>query len=259
MAGVLIHQDNFADALEEQLRALEAGGPEERVASLIGTTLITLGQPSRALGWLELAKRWATLPGDYDALIGDCWALLCDDQRAENAYRRSIDLRPEITEGWVGLCRLRLLQGDIKTAREIWHENQSRITQKADLNNNAPKMLAQIEFFARNYLESERLYRELADQDPTGGKGFYGGITYTSALGRLSQLTGDPSRGQTTLLESHRKELTAHPNSLNPDAHYRIAAIKASLDEKESAFEYLPNSSERGMDRLSIPPPRPAI
>jgi tetratricopeptide (TPR) repeat protein/TolB-like protein/tRNA A-37 threonylcarbamoyl transferase component Bud32 len=239
LAGVFLHQENFADALEEQLRAIEAGGPEERVASMMGTTLITLGQPGRALGWLELAKHWAALPGDYDALIGDCWTLLGDDQRAESAYRRSSDLRPEISEGWVGLCHLRLLQGDINTARSIWKENQARTAQDANVNNNSPKMLAQIEFLTRNYRDSQRLYRDLAGKEPTGGAGFYGAISYSSALGRLSYALGDQSTGQAVLEECLRKESSPRSRSPNPDTQYRIAAIESSLGETDLAIKYL--------------------
>jgi len=246
LAGVFVHKDNFAGALEQQLGAIEVGGPEERVASLIGTTLITLGQPDRALGWLELAKQWAVLPGDYDALIGDCWTLLGDDEQAESFYRRSIDLRPEITEGWVGLCHLRLLQGDIVTARRVWQENQSHTTPNANVNNNSPKVLAQIEFFSRNYREAERLYRDLADKEPTGGAGFYGGVSYTSALGRIIQALGDQSASQALLAQSLRTELAAQKNALNPDAQYRIAAIKSSLREKASAIKYLRAATAAG-------------
>jgi tetratricopeptide (TPR) repeat protein/predicted Ser/Thr protein kinase/TolB-like protein len=246
LAGVFVHKDNFSAALEQQLGAIEVGGPEERVASLIGTTLITLGQPDRALGWLELAKHWAVLPGDYDALIGDCWTLLGEDAQAEKSYRRSIDLRPEITEGWVGLCHLRLLQGDIATAHKLWQQNQSHTTRNTDVNNNSPKALAQIEFFSRNYREAERLYRDLADKEPTGGAGFYGGISYTSALGRIIQASGDQSAGQALLAESLRKELASQNNALNPDAQYRIAAIKSSLGDKPSAVEYLRAAAAAG-------------
>jgi hypothetical protein len=141
---------------------------------------------------------------------------------------------------------LRLLQGDIATARKVWQENQSHTTRNADVNNNSPKALAQIEFFSRNYREAERLYRDLADKEPTGGAGFYGGISYTSALGRIIQALGDQSASQALLAECLRKELAAQKNSLNPDAQYRIAAIKSSLGDKSSAVKYLREAAAAG-------------
>jgi tetratricopeptide (TPR) repeat protein len=253
LAGVLVHQDNFADALEEQLRAIESGGPEERAAAFIGTTLITLGRPDRALGWLELAKHSASLPGDYDALIGDCWTLLGEDQRAENAYRQSMDLRPEITEGWVGLSHLRLLQGDINAARKMCQENQERSKRDTDVNNNWAKLSAQIEFFARNYREANQLYLELANKDSGHGAGFYGGISYASVLGRLRQELGDESASRTLLKQCLQKELAGRRSSQNPDTLYRISAVYSSLGEKELALEYLSSAARAGwIDHRSL-------
>ncbi|MEO5718685.1 MAG: protein kinase, partial [Chthoniobacterales bacterium] len=100
LAGVFFQRGNLPGALEEQLRAIEAGGPEEHVASLVAMTLLKLEHPERALGWLAMAQHWAERPGDYDALIGDCWTQLGDDKKAERAYQRSIDLRPDFSEGW---------------------------------------------------------------------------------------------------------------------------------------------------------------
>jgi Tfp pilus assembly protein PilF len=238
LAGIFVHKGNFSAALEEQLRAIEVGGPEERVAAFIGSTLITLGEPGRALGWLELAKRWASLPGDYDALIGDCWVLLTEDQRAESAYRRSIELRPEITEGWAGLCRLRLLQGDVETARKIWRENLHRTKQTADVNNNEAKISAQIAFFTRNYHDAESLYRELARESTTEA-GFYGGISYVSALGRIRQALGDHAAAQLILEDALQKELAGGRDTHNPDTNYRIAALESCLGRQDLAFQHL--------------------
>jgi TolB-like protein/tetratricopeptide (TPR) repeat protein/tRNA A-37 threonylcarbamoyl transferase component Bud32 len=239
LAGVYYIRNDFVNALEEQLRAIELGGPEERVASVMGMTLSALGQPHRAVGWLDMANHWTSLPGRYDSQIGDCWTLLGEDQRAENAYRRSSELRPEATEGWVGLCRLRLLQGDVNAARKMCQENQERTKGSSNVNDNSPKISAQVEFFARNYVDAERLYHELVARDSSGGGGFLGGISYCSALGCLRQKLGDKSAGQTILRECLQKELTAGANSQNPETLYRIAAIYSSLEEKESAFEYL--------------------
>src|SRR5262249_3948950 len=55
LAGVFLQRNQFTDVLEEQLRAIESGGPEERVAKFIGGTLIILGQPNPAMNWLKMA------------------------------------------------------------------------------------------------------------------------------------------------------------------------------------------------------------
>ena len=46
LAGVLYQKGRFRDALEEQTRAVELGGPEENVVGFIGMTLDTLGKLS---------------------------------------------------------------------------------------------------------------------------------------------------------------------------------------------------------------------
>jgi serine/threonine protein kinase/Tfp pilus assembly protein PilF len=239
LAGLFYHTGDLSKSLEEQFRAIEVSGPEERVASLAGLTLIALGRSDRALGWLEMAKRWAALPGDYDALIGDCWTLIGDDKRAEDAYHRSINLRPEIPEGWVGLCHLRLLQGDPQEARKLCKQNLDRFMNYRDPNNDPREMLAQIEFFTRNYGAAEGLYSELQKREPSGGENFYGGVDYASALGRLKQLANDAATGRRLLEEAGAMDEKALPNSRGGVTLYRLAAIESSLGNTESALEHL--------------------
>src|SRR6266496_47413 len=236
LAGVFYQKNDFANALEEQLRAIEVGGPEEHGVSLIGMILIALGQPVRALGWLEMAKHWASRPGDYDALIGDCWSLLAEDERAQTAYRRATDLRPEASEGWIGLAHLRLLQRDFEDARKVCRENNERFKDGLGAESNPAPLMAQIEFFARRYPEAERIYDELVKKDPSGGIAFYGSVTYSSALGRLHQIRGDHSAASAILKQSRELELAADNATTNPAVLYRIAAIESSLGDTESAI-----------------------
>ena len=234
--------------LEEQLRAIESGGPEERVAKFIGGTLITLGQPNRAINWLEMARHWTAVPGSQDSLIGDCWMLLNDDWNAEKAYQRAMELRPEDPDGWIGLCYLRLLQGDIAGARKLYEENQARSkTVEGILYDNPPsEMLARIELFARNYRAAEPLYSELVKRYPAGGVASYGGMSYASALGRLRQTLGDEGEARSILKECRARELELAPSSQNPAALYRIAAIEASLGEADAAMKYLHAAAAAG-------------
>ena len=240
LAGVFLQRNEFTEVLEEQLQAIEAGGPEERVANFIGWTLATLGQPNRALNWLEMAKHWTSVPGSHDSLIGDCWRLLMDDEKAEAAYRRAMDLRPEEPEGGVGLCYLRLVQGDVSNARKLYEENQARSkTYEGIFYDNPPgEMLARIELLARNYRVAERLYSELAKTNSAGTTS-YGGMSYASALGRARQALGDDSGGRSVLENCLAQELDLSPSSKNPAGLYRVAAIEASLGKTDAALKDL--------------------
>ena len=167
--------------------------------------------------------------------------LLNDDPRAEAAYRRAMELRPESPDGWVALGNLRLLQGDFPAARRLCEENRARSkTYEDTFNDNHPsEMIARIEFFARNYRAAEPLYSELVKRNSTGGLASYGGLSYASALGRVRQSLGDEAGGRSVLKESLARELERIPSSTNPIPLYRIAAIEASLGDKEAALKHL--------------------
>jgi tetratricopeptide (TPR) repeat protein len=239
LAGVFYLQEKFPAALEEQIRAIEAGGPEERSVMSIGTILFRLGRPAYALGWFEMARRWATLPGEFDAWIGDCWTQMGDDERAEGAYRRALDLRPELSDGWVGLCRLRLLQNDATGARKFWNEKGDRLRMSNDSDRKPELMVAQLEFYSRNYADAERLYSALAQKDPRVGEDFYGAIGCRSALGRLRQLLGNEAGGRRLLEQCLTLETAKQAVSQNPATLYELAAIEASLGRSESALGHL--------------------
>ena len=243
LAGVEYQRGRFRDALEEQMRAAESGGVEEKVVGFIGMTLDMLGQPDRALPWYEMARRWAAYPGNWDPLIGDCWSRLCDDRQAEIAYRRAVDLQSGMPRGWVGICRLRLLQGDAQAARTLCQANRKYYGQYVY----SDQIAAIIEFFGRNLLEAERLYDRLARADANGGAEFYGNISYKSALGYLRLAKGDSARARTLLQECLVKEfnqLKSAPD--NPETLYRVAAIESSLGKNELALGHLQAAAAAG-------------
>ena len=243
LAGVTARRNRTKEALEEYLRAVELGGPEERVAILIARTYANLGRPDRAIVWTKLARHWETRRGEADSALGDYWTELCVDGEAEEAYRRGAELHPELPAGWLGLCRLRLLQGNYEKAREMYSNHFREFSSF----NEQRQMLAQIEFFSRRFPEAEHLYADLAASDENGGGDFYGGISYRSALGWLSLSKGDDESARQMLercLANENEINSAAPN--NPNVLYRLAAIESSLGHQEAALKHLRAAVENG-------------
>ena len=243
LAGVFFQKGDFPNALEEALRCIESGGTEKHVTALIGNISRILGQPGIALSWFQKLNQ-AERPPAYNLwLIGDCWADLGEDDRAESTYRQVSELRPELPEGWIGSCRLRLLQRNFRAARKLYSENHTRYSQFAY----SEQITAQVEFFAREFKSAEHIYRRLIRSNADGGGAFYGAVSYQSALGRIELATGQVKEGRLRLSENLTKELNALRLSPNhPEILYRIAAIESSLGEKVAALEYLRRSVTAG-------------
>jgi len=243
LAGVLYQRGRLRESLEEQMRALELGGPEEHVMGLIAMTLSSLGQPEHAIPWYELTRHYALHPGNWDSLIGDCWSKLADDIKADAAYRRACDLQPDLPQGWIGIARLHLLRGEIEAARRICRERQEQYGQFLY----STEIAAMVEFFGRNYSGAERLYEQLAQLDSESGATFYGDVSARSALGYLRLARGDSKQGAPLLREALAQELSAlklAPES--PGILYRVAAIESSLRETESAIAHLQAAAAAG-------------
>jgi tetratricopeptide (TPR) repeat protein/TolB-like protein/tRNA A-37 threonylcarbamoyl transferase component Bud32 len=243
LAGVFYKQGKFAEALEEGLKTVESTGPEEKIAGFIGMTLDTLGRPDRAVAWhslsCKLGGRWA----DEYGLLGDSWVKLCDDDRALQAYRRAAQLQPEPPRGEIGICHLRLLQGDFEGAREFCRS--SRRSQGGF--GEAEQIAAQVEFFARRFDRAADLYGTLAKTDADGGGSFYGAITYQSALGRARQALGDEQGAKAILKNCLLKETAAVDRERgNPEAAYRLAAIEASLGMSQRSIDHLKRAVSSG-------------
>lgn len=242
-AGVCYQQGKFSEALEEQLRALETAGLEERLIYFIGQTLDMLGRPDQALNWYALSSHRARTLGEVNALVGDCWVKLGDDEQAVQAYKRASEYRPDFCEGVVGISRVRLLQGDFAGAREKlrsgrWNRNEPEYTDQ---------LAAQIEFFARDFKATEKLYDSLAEKSVEGGGSYYGAVTYNSALGRARQALGDNKGAKLILDVCLKKEAAALDRAPdNPEAAYRLAAVEASLDMPEAALDHLGRATTSG-------------
>jgi tetratricopeptide (TPR) repeat protein len=236
MAGVYFQEGKFSKALEEQLRTIEIGGLEHRVGCFIGLTLDTLGRPREALKWYGLASKLAGTLGDVDAVMGDCWARLVDDEQAIKAYNRAAEFRPDTFQGLLGISHIRLLEANFEEARRICRTGGDN---RNDLND-IDRLAAQIEFFAGNFAVAEEIYRKLEASDPGGGGSFYGAVTYHSALGRIKQALGDGKAADAILKDSLAKEaavVAREPE--NSEAAYGLAAVEASLGLMDASLGHL--------------------
>jgi tetratricopeptide (TPR) repeat protein len=217
---------------------LEFGDESERSFGEIGYIWKMIGRPDLALRWFEKVRLTHQQPAECDALVGDCWADLLEDGRAKGAYESATAFQPDHADGWMGLCRLKLLIGDYAAAREIYLREIPRYPQSQ----NARRMAALVEFFARNIPEAEKRYRELAQEDPLGGikGGFYNAVDYRSALACLQLLRGHSEQARPTLLSclaDEEKRVRRFP--ADPSAHYRKAALKSMLGEDIEALSAL--------------------
>jgi serine/threonine protein kinase/tetratricopeptide (TPR) repeat protein len=241
LAGVFYQQGNFTEALTEELQTIEFAGMEEGTARFVGMTLDVLGHPDHALSWYGLVRQLSGPPGDVEGHIGDCLVKLCDDERAQRAYERADELQPDRYQGLIGMCHLRLLQGDVAEAREL----SRRLTH--DGLDEGQQIAAQIEFFARKFDVAEKLYGELLEKDKDGGGTFYGALTFQSALGRAKQAIGDMPGGNRLLKICLVKETAAAEHEpTNPEALCRLAAVEASLGMSDSSLQHLHKATNLG-------------
>jgi serine/threonine protein kinase/tetratricopeptide (TPR) repeat protein len=241
LAGVMFRKGESQQAIETYLRAIELGGPEERVAKVLARAYAAIGRPDRSVMWITLARHWESRPGESDLDLGDYLTLLGLDEKAESAYRLAADLHPELPSSWLGLCRLRLLRGDTKTARELFNNHCKEFLHVTE----AKQTLAQIEFFDRNFSEARALYEELARTDPDGGGQFYGNVSYVSALGRLrTDASAENAPALRAELVKAKEGATRSPD--NASLLYTFAAIESVLAEKEAALSHLAEAIDRG-------------
>ena len=234
LAGVDYQRGQLREALEAAFRAIETNPSNAKTFALLGMIFNELGRPDQGLHWFELARK--SEPGAYDSDLGDCWAALGDYEKARTAYERAIDLHPERSQGWVGLTRLYLLEADFAKARALCLQDRGFDQEAID----RAQLTAQIEFFARNLSEAQRLYGRLDESNHDGGAAFYGNVSYGSALGRIGISQSHSIDARAMLQECLAKEMQQSESAPdNPDILYRISAIESSLGENEPAVEHL--------------------
>ncbi len=241
VSGATGHHD---ETLEHSLCALEAGDPSERAMGYVAEAWKHLGRPDKAIQWFQKAKASETQRADYDAVLGDAWMLLADDERARQLYENSANFRPDLPEGWTGLCHLKVLNGDFDGARNLFKEHA---TEFKDFHTTKP-FQAQIEFFARNFLEAERLYDEIRQTfSHDVGADQYGAISSASALARLMIIRGDFTSAHQLIEKSIADDKAALAKSpRNPEILYRLAAEEAIRGDKVASLTYLQASITAG-------------
>ena len=240
LSGVYYQEGRFSEALEQALQSIEMAGPGDRIALFVGMILDMLGRPHHALAWHKVASQLAMQPGEADASMGDCWTKLGVDDQAEQAYKRSIELRPGSPNGIVPLAHLRMFQGNFEGAREICRSVR-------DARGELAEMAAQIEFFDRKFDVAMKLYRDLHRANPFGGGSFYGAMTYCSAAGRATQAMGDLSEAKRILEDCLiRERANAEREPENPEAVYRLAAVEACLGMTEASLSHLRKAASLG-------------
>src|SRR5205085_8608326 len=121
------------------------------------------------------------------------------------AYQKIIAFRPELPDGWMGICRLRMLEKNFTEAQKICDKYLARYPEYGLSN----QLVAEVSFFSGNYSKARHLYENLATIEPDGGAAGYGGVTYATVLATLMQIAGDSISAQSLLSQSLTKELTA--------------------------------------------------
>lgn len=243
LAMSLQQKGNLVSARDEVFRAIELDGIDERSVTRLATTSKVLGRPDMALAWHRIIKHLQAQSASNEFMAGDCWTDLCQDAYAEKSYREAMALRPDLPEGWMGMCRLRLLQGDFSAAGQIWDGNEKDFAQ-FDFTS---QMTAQLYFFTRRFREATKVYSELAQKDPEGGGTFYGAINYQSALGCLHIAAGEKEKGRNILNAALQHEFAALKTAPHhPEILYRTAAIEAALGLRNSALDHLRAAAAEG-------------
>ena len=246
---VRFHQGRFQEALQQFFAAAELTAGDSRLFNRAAEAFRVLGQPAKALAWYRLSESNSSRPGWNQAIIGDCLVDLQEDEAAADAYRHYSDLVPDLPEGWIGLCRLALLQRKFDLAHTLALENGFRYRDFVY----SQEIGAEVEFFSRNFEEAERLYQQLYERDPAGGGRYYGAVSYRSALARL-RLRKDPQDAQRLLQEALQEELALSKASPNDaETLYRLSAIKSSLGSVDEAIQYLRQAFAAGaIDHRSL-------
>jgi serine/threonine protein kinase/Tfp pilus assembly protein PilF len=242
---VYVSYGRYQEAREYAFRALEFGDRSERAFGQIAFSWHMAGRPDKAIKWYEKAKISQQQPADYENYLGDCWTDLGLDARARAAYQASASIRPDHPDGWIGLCRLKILARDCQGARQIYRDQLGHYTGTPE-----PKEIAAVaEFFARDYNAAQVLYTELAKADSLGGGRdmALGTVDYRSALARLKLERKDRQHALDLLREcvaSQKSRLNFAPRDMT--ALYGLSAAEAMLGQSDASLKDLRAAIDSG-------------
>jgi serine/threonine protein kinase/tetratricopeptide (TPR) repeat protein len=235
-------EGHYVEALEYGFRSIELSDPSERAFGQIAYAWRMLGRPDYAIRWYQKAKVSERQPADYDALLGDCYTDLGLDDRARIAYHVATAFRPDLPEGWLGLCRLEVLVGNIEAARQICAGNLTAYSGSSA----SRQMEAFVEFFARNFVKAESLYSALQAEEPEGGgnAGSYGSINYLSALARVKVQQGDIEKARSFADKS--ATMVSAKGARDSETLYTLAATEAVKGRSNIALQFLESAINNG-------------
>lgn len=242
-AAALYQEKDVAGSLEQDLQAVELGGPAEGAVLGAAENTALAGRHDLSLRWQRIAQAVQEGPGDFEYATGELWAALGEDARAGKIYRRVLALHPDQPEGWIGLCDLQLRQGRFEAARQLYREHLEDFPSFPA----AKRIAARIEFFARNWPEADRLCENLLQANP-GGALANGTIPLRAALGRIRIGRGQSESGklllEQALVEAHEDVQKAPRNAR---LSYRLAGVLASLGKSEEALHHLETACAAGV------------
>ncbi len=234
-AAALYQEGDIVGSLEQDLQAVELGGPTEGAVLGAATNTAIGGRPDLALRWQRIAQVVQEGPGDFEFPTGGFWTALGEDARAAKIYRRILTLHPDQPDGWIGLCELQLLEGKFEAARQLYREHLDNFPGFPT----AKVIAARIEFFARNWSAAERLCEELEQVNPNGAMAD-GAIPFPAALGRIRLALGENEAGQSLLQQTLAKARDDYGKAPgNPQGAYRLAGVLSSLGKSAEALGYL--------------------
>src|SRR5205823_164975 len=157
--------------------AYELDPSSGRAAATLGDIYDLVGRPDLAVAWFQRAMHREIRPVYADNLA-DAYADLGEYEIAEKAYQTAAEFRPDLPVGALGSSRLALLRGDYETARTECSQARAKYA-----GNPQPLiLLAQIEFFSRNFSAAEKLYRKASELNHLDGLDSPGAIRFASAL-----------------------------------------------------------------------------